>query len=70
MGNLLALTTLLLQYTDKLQAIGALLAKAHAENRDVSNVELDDLFGDDDAARVAFDAAIAATAKPASPPTP
>ena len=63
MTNALALIALLLQYSDKITQIGTLLTTAHAEGRDVSSAELDTLFADDDAARAALDAAIAA-AKP------
>ncbi len=59
MGTALALVTLLLQYSDKIAQIGTLLAKAHAEGRDVTEAELDTLFADDDAARDALNQAIA-----------
>ena len=59
----LALITLILQYSDKLSQMATLLAKAHSEGRDVTDAELDALFSDDDKARAALDAAIAA-AKP------
>lgn len=58
--NTLAVITLLLQYSDKITQIGAMLTKAHAENRDVTDAELDALFAGDDAARAALAAAIAA----------
>lgn len=58
MTNALALTNLLLGLLDRQAAITALLNKAHAEGRDVSNVELDDLVGDDDVARAQLQAAI------------
>jgi hypothetical protein len=51
MTNAVALLSLLLQYTDKLSAMAQLLSKASSEGRDITNVELDDLFGDDDEAR-------------------
>jgi hypothetical protein len=60
--NALALVTLLLQYSDKITQMGTLLAKAHAEGRDVSTAELDALFAQDDAAKAALDAAIKALA--------
>jgi hypothetical protein len=63
MTNALALITLLLQYSDKITQIGALLTKAHSEGRDVTAAELDALFGADDAARAALQAAIDAAKK-------
>jgi hypothetical protein len=60
MGNALALIALLLQYSDKITQIGALLTKANTEGRDVSDTELDALFADDDAAKARFDALIKA----------
>lgn len=59
METALALVTLLLQYSDQITKIGTLLAQAHSEGRDVTEAELDALFGDDDAARDALDKAIA-----------
>lgn len=58
-ATLLALLGLLLQYSDKIAQIGTLLSTAQAENRDVTDAELDALFAQDDAARAALDAAIA-----------
>jgi hypothetical protein len=63
MTNALALITLLLQYSDKITQIGSLLTKAHSEGRDVTAAELDALFGADDAARAALQAAIDAAKK-------
>ena len=60
MNSALLLTSLLLQYSDRILAIGKLLNTAHAEGRDVTKEELDGLFAGDDAARAALDAAIAA----------
>jgi len=51
MTNALALLALLLQYSDKVIAIGKLLQTAQSEGRDVTDAELDALFADDDAAR-------------------
>ena len=63
MTNLLALTTLLLQYSDKIASMAKLMNTATAEGRDISDAELDALFADDDAARDRLLALIAA-AKP------
>ena len=63
MTNLLALTTLLLQYSDKIVAMSGLMKKAASEGRDISDAELNGLFADDDAARDRLLALIAA-AKP------
>jgi hypothetical protein len=60
MTNLLALTGLLLQFTEQAAAMSRLLNTAHAEGRDVTREELDALFAGDDAARARLDAAIAA----------
>lgn len=58
MGNALLLTQLLLQAATQVQQFGALLAKAHAEGRDVTDVELDALVSADDAARARLQALI------------
>lgn len=58
MGNALLLTQLLLQATTQVQQFGALLAKAHAEGRDVTEAELDECVGKDDAARARLQALI------------
>jgi hypothetical protein len=58
MGNALALVTVLLQLGQQVQAISALLAKAHTEGRDVTAEELDGLFAADAAARAQLQAAI------------
>ena len=63
MTNLLALTTLLLQYSDKIASMAKLMNTATAEGRDISDAELDALFADDDEARARLIALIAA-AKP------
>ena len=60
MTNLLALTTLLLQYSDKIASMAKLMNTATAEGRDVSDAELDALFADDDEARARLIALIAA----------
>ena len=51
---------LVLSLIDRAAAISALLTKAKSENRDVSDDELNALFANDDAAKAALDAAIAA----------
>jgi hypothetical protein len=60
MGNALLLTQLLLQAATQVQQFGGLLAKAHAEGRDVTDDELSALVGADDAAKARLDALIAA----------
>ena len=60
MTNLLALTTLLLQYSDKIASMAKLMNTATAEGRDISDAELDALFADDDAARARLIALIVA----------
>lgn len=60
MGNALILVQLLLQATTQAQQFGALLAKAHAEGRDVTDGELNALVATDDAAKARLDALIAA----------
>lgn len=49
---------LLLGLLDRAAAIGQLLGKAKAENRDITEAELDALVADDDKARAALKAAI------------
>lgn len=49
---------LLLAVLDRASQIGALIAKAKAENRDITPAELDTLQGVDDAARKALQDAI------------
>lgn len=51
MNNALILVQLLTQGLTQLQGYGALLAKAHAEGRDVTDEELDGLVAADDAAK-------------------
>lgn len=58
MGNVLLLTQLLLQVTTQAQQFSQLLAKAHAEGRDVTDAELDALVSADDAARARLQALI------------
>jgi len=58
MGNALVLVQLLLQATTQVQQFGALLAKAHAEGRDVTDAELDTLVAADDAAKARLQALI------------
>lgn len=60
MGNALVLVQLLLQATTQVQQFGALLAKAHAEGRDVTDDELNGLVSADDAAKARLDALIQA----------
>ena len=60
MTNALLLTQLLLQAATQVQQFGALLAKAHAEGRDVTDAELNALVAADDAAKARLDALIAA----------
>jgi len=67
-NNALILVSLLLQYGDKIATISKLITNARSEGRDVTDAELDALFADDDAARVALQAAI--DAAKAAPPTP
>lgn len=43
--------TLLLGLLDRAAAVGTVIAKAHAEGRDVTEAELQQAFADDDAAR-------------------
>ena len=59
MSNALLLTQLLLQAATQVQQFGALLAKAHAEGRDVSEDELNALAAADDVAKARLDALIA-----------
>lgn len=59
MNNALLLTQLLLQAATQVQQFGALLAKAHAEGRDVTDDELNALVAADDAAKARLDALIA-----------
>lgn len=58
MNNALVLTQLLLQATTQVQQFGALLAKAHAEGRDVTDDELNALVSADDAAKARLQALI------------
>jgi hypothetical protein len=58
MDNALLLTQLLLQATTQVQQLGALLAKAHAEGRDVTDDELNALVAADDAAKARLQALI------------
>lgn len=59
MNNALLLTQLLLQAATQVQQFGALLAKAHAEGRDVTDDEINGLVAADDAAKARLDALIA-----------
>lgn len=61
MGNLAVLMQVLLPLLDRAGAIGALISKAQGEGRDVTDAELDALFANDNAAKAALDAAIAAS---------
>lgn len=56
--NALLVTQLLLQAATQVQQFGALLAKAHAEGRDVTDAELDALVSADDAAKARLQALI------------
>jgi len=58
MGNALVLIQLLTQGLTQLQGYGALLAKAHAEGRDVTDAELDACVKADDASRARLQALI------------
>ncbi len=60
MSNALVLSQLLLGLIDRQAQIATLLTKAHAEGRDVSAEELEQLFSADLAARADLEAAIAA----------
>lgn len=60
MNNALLITQLLLEAATKVQQFGGLLARAHAEGRDVTDAELDALVVADDAARARLDALIKA----------
>lgn len=51
MGNALVLVQLLLQASTQVQQFGQLLAKAHAEGRDVTDEELAGCRAADDTAR-------------------
>jgi hypothetical protein len=59
MGNALLLLNVLVPLLQQANQIGALLAKAQAEGRDVTDAELDTLVAGDDAAKAALAAAIA-----------
>lgn len=58
MGNALILIQLLLQATTQVQQFGALLAKAHAEGRDITDDELNALAAADDVAKAKLQALI------------
>lgn len=58
--NAVLLVQLLLGLVGQAGQIKALLDTAKAENRDVSDAELNALFANDDAAKAALDAAIKA----------
>ncbi len=58
--NAALLVQLLLGLVGQAGQIKSLLDTAKAENRDVSDAELNALFANDDAAKAALDAAIAA----------
>lgn len=57
--NALLVIQLLLDASTKVQQFGALLAKAHAEGRDVTDDELNTLVSADDASKARLDALIA-----------
>lgn len=56
--NMIAALQLLIQYSDKVVAIGKMIGTAQAEGRDVTQAELDVVFADDDAARARLQALI------------
>lgn len=58
MQNIALLMQILLPLLDRASTISALLNKANAEGRDVSDAEIDAAFADDNAAKAALDAAI------------
>lgn len=60
MGNLAIAVQILLSLLDRASEIGALIAKAQGEGRDVTPEELDTLSAKDDVAKAALAAAIAA----------
>jgi len=60
MNNALLITQLLLQAATQVQQYGGLLAKAHAEGRDVTDAEIDEYVSKDDAAKARLDALIQA----------
>lgn len=59
MNNALLLTQLLLNAATQVQKFGGLLAKAHAEGRDVTDDEISSLASADDVAKARLDALIA-----------
>lgn len=62
MNNTILVTQLLLQAATQVQQLGALLAKAHAEGRDVTDDELNTRVSADDASKARLDALIAGKA--------
>jgi hypothetical protein len=58
--NTAAILDLILSLVSRLQAAAALIQKARAENREITDAELDTLVADDDAARAKLVEAIAA----------
>lgn len=58
MSNLAILIDVLLKLLDKAGAIGSLIGKAKAENRDVTDAELDQLAAGDDVAKKTLQDAI------------
>jgi len=58
MSNASVVVSLLLGALSNANELGTLLAKVHAENRDVTSAELDALFADDDVAKARLQAAI------------
>ncbi len=58
MGNIAILIDLILKGAVAIQQYGALISKARAEGRDVTQAELDNLFIGDDLARAQLQAAI------------
>jgi hypothetical protein len=61
MNGALALTSLMIELITQAQQIGMLIQKARAENRDISDEEMDALVGIDNAAKIRLQAAISAS---------
>jgi len=56
--KILLLLQLITAWTVQIQKITALIEKARAEGRDITDEEIDSLVADDDAAKLALDQAI------------
>lgn len=59
-ANVALALTLLIELTEQIQKVGAMIAKAQAEGRDISPAEFQALKDSDDAARKRLEDAIAA----------